>query len=162
GRLDLRVLHRVPGGLEVCLGGGDGRLGRRKGELRGLVIALGDGLALEQRVAALELRRRVLALRLGHVEVRLGLGQIVARNARVDLGEERAPLDLVPRLDRHLEDLARGLRFHAQRQDRLDRTGWPCRRAKTMKLLPSSPRAPRPPRPPPPPFPPPPSPPPAR
>ena len=117
------VFHRILGGLQVRLGGGDGRLGRRIGELGGLVVALGDGLALVERVAALELCGRILELRLGHIEVRLGLGQVVLRNARVDLREERTLPDFVPRLDRHLEDLSRSLRFHAQRQDGLDHAG---------------------------------------
>src|SRR2546425_13298153 len=41
-RPDLGVLHRVLGGLEVRLGGDDGCLRRRVGELGSLVVGLGD------------------------------------------------------------------------------------------------------------------------
>ena len=89
----------------------------------GIVARLGDRLALVEGLAALELRGRVVELRLGDVEARLGLGQVALRDARVDPGQQLTLLHLVPRLDRHLEDLPRCLRFHAQREDRLDDAG---------------------------------------
>src|SRR2546426_12751611 len=44
----------------------------------------------------------------------LRLGQIVLRNARIDLRQELPLLDLVARLDGHGEDLAPRLGFHAE------------------------------------------------
>ena len=122
-RPDLGVLHRILGRLQVGLGRGDGGLGGRIGELGGLVVALGNGLALVERVAAFELRGRVLELCLGHIEVRLGLGQVVLRDAWVDLRQQLSLPHLVPRLHRLGEDLPGGLGLHAQRQDRLNHAG---------------------------------------
>ena len=115
------ILHRVFGGLETRLGVDDGRLGRRIAELGRVVVGLRDRLRLEQQLAALELRGGVVELGFGDREVRLGLREVVLRDARVDLREQLSLFHVVARLHRHLEDLTRSLRLHAQGQDRLDR-----------------------------------------
>src|SRR2546425_3083708 len=119
-RPDLGVLHRVLGGLEVRLGGDDGCLRRRVGELGSLVVGLGDRIAVVQCLTALELRGGVVELRAGLVEVGLRLGQVVARNAGVDPREQLPLPHLVRRLDGHRDDFAPGLRFHDEGEGRLD------------------------------------------
>src|SRR6266568_4932357 len=93
---------------------------RGVGQLGRVVVGLRDRLAVEERLAALELGCGVRELRLGLVEGRLGLGQIVLRNARIDLRQELPLLDLVARLDGHGEDLAPRLGFHAELEGRLN------------------------------------------
>src|SRR5205807_9742784 len=106
-------------------------------------------------LAALELSSVRLELGSGPVEARLSLTEVVPGNPGADLGQELALLELSPRLDAHVDALAPGLSFHAQREHPSNHPLPDRRPHDPAPPHPHPPLPPRPPRPPPPPPPPP-------
>jgi hypothetical protein len=123
GGAQRRVLHPVARRLELGLGTDDRGTRRRVVQVDGLVLGLGDALALEELLGSPLLGLGVLELGARHVEIGLGLRQGVLLQPRIDARDELAGAHLVAGLDPHLDDLAAGLRLHVDGEHRLDDPG---------------------------------------
>ena len=93
----------------------------RQRELRGLKFRRRDNARLVQIVRALLRRLRDLERRLCSAQIGGRLVVLVLHVARIDLHEQLSGLHHRADFNRDLGDLTRGLRFHFDHVDRLDR-----------------------------------------